>query len=268
MSVKSFDSKFGLTSTTENEKRKFVNRLNIGVFEYFEREFGASYEYHFRQVCFELGENPDEIIRKHSSGMVRPRPIPSLQVLAGGDFLNTLRTVVAAYHSLGETGYYRRQISNNIKDALERSNINIGIEWADGVFYPTGEVLLDKVLVEESLEVLKEFPNENRDLKIALDNYQAKRLDGVIENCYLAVEGLGRILLKNGKTLENNKVELLRNLSSSRHWSGIFGNYLSYANEYRRHAGENRHDLKPVEVEAFLYLTCLIIRAIVRSDCR
>ena len=45
-------------------------------------------------------------------------------------------------------------------------------------------------------------------------------------------------------TFDNNKEDLLRLLQFSKYWDKIFVNYLSYAHEYRRHAGENRHDLK------------------------
>ena len=107
--------------------------------------------------------------------------------------------------------------------------------------------------------------NEKTDLKNALDNYNSKSLYGVVENCYIAVEGISRNLLNNKKTLDNNKEDLLRLLQFSKYWDKIFLNYLSYAHEYRRHAGENRHNLKPEEVEGFLYLTCLIIRSTLRA---
>ena len=115
------------------------------------------------------------------------------------------------------------------------------------------------------MSLLDQYPNEKTDLKNALDNYNSKSLYGVVENCYIAVEGISRNLLKNKKTLDNNREDLLRLLQFLKYWDKIFLNYLSYAHEYRRHAGEKRHELKPEEVEGFLYLTCLIIRATLRA---
>jgi hypothetical protein len=113
--------------------------------------------------------------------------------------------------------------------------------------------------------MLDSFPSEKKDLKTALENYHAQKLTGVVENCYIAVEGVARNILKNKKTLDNNYIELLKLLQFSSYWDKLFLNYLKYAHEYRRHAGENRHDIKAAEVEAFLYLTCLILRSTIRT---
>ena len=192
--------------------------------------------------------------------------IPNFKTLSKKDFVQTLRVVVAIYKCVSDKPNTQRFITSYVADAIEKANLNLGVKWADGIFYPTGDKFLDTELIDNSLSLLDKFPSEKTDLKNALDNYYAKSLYGVVENCYIAVEGIGRQLLGNKKTLDNNREDLLRLLQFSKYWDKIFLNYLSFAHEYRRHAGENRHDLKPEEVEGFLYLTCLIIRATIRAS--
>lgn len=263
MSVKDFDSRFGITTTQDEEKKRFVNRVSQ-VFDWFNQSDYQKYNVLFEAVCYHLGENYKEIIRFYS-GPIRPTTAPHLTVLCGNDFIKTLRTIVALYQSLGDDPRMQSDISFVVKDALSLSNLNLGVQWTDGVFFPSGEVVLDNELIEGALQSLIDYPNENRDVRIALSNYQAGRLDGVVENCYLAVEGLSRKILNNGKTLLNNKGELLQLLGFSKYWGNMLSALIDYANELRRHAGDDRHNLKPSEVEAFLYLTCLFIRAIVRA---
>lgn len=264
MSVREFDKTFGLTSSIEEEKKRFVNRIENTVLNYFSQNYEFdNYLKLFKEVCYLLGEDASELIRKVSALRTS---IPSLKSLSNKDFVQTLRVIVAVYKCLPQKPYEQQFISSYIIDAIEKANINLCIRWADGIFYPTGDKLLDVELIDASVLLLDKYPNEKKDLQNALDNYNSKSLYGVVENCYIAVEGLGRQLLNNKKTLDNNKEGLLRLLQFSKYWDKIFLNYLSYAHEYRRHAGENRHDLKPEEVEGFLYLTCLIIRATLRAN--
>ncbi|HAM39108.1 MAG TPA: hypothetical protein DCP53_06930 [Elusimicrobia bacterium] len=71
------------------------------------------------------------------------------------------------------------------------------------------------------------------------------------------------MVLKNSKTLDNNKDELLTKLNISQKWKSFLCNYIEYANEYKRHASDKRHNINPIEVEAFLYFTGLLVRLII-----
>jgi hypothetical protein len=216
----------------------------------------------FKEVCFYLGENATELIEAERY----IHTIPNFKTISKKDFVQTLRVLVAIYKCLPNNSKTKNFVSSDIKKSIELANLNLGIKWKDGIFYPTGDSFLDVELIDHALTLLDKYPNEKTDLKNALESYHAKRLYGVVENCYIAVEGIGRQLLGNKKTLDNNREDLLKLLQFSKYWDKIFFNYLSFAHEYRRHAGENRHDLKPEEVEGFLYLTCLIIRATLRAS--
>ena len=110
------------------------------------------------------------------------------------------------------------------------------------------------------MEWLVNFPNEREDYLKALTGYTNKRLDDVIINCYLAVEGIARDILGNKKTLDNNREELIKKIGLSQEWKALLSNFINYANEFKRHASEKRHSLNPIEVEAFLYLSGVLLR--------
>ena len=128
------------------------------------------------------------------------------------------------------------------------------------MFYPNGARELDKGLIEEPLNWLTDFPNERADYLKALTAYTGKRLDEVIMNCYLAVEGIARQILGNKKVLDNNREELIKKIGLSQEWKALLSNFINYANEFKRHASEKRHDLNPVEVEGFLYMSGVMLR--------
>jgi len=84
----------------------------------------------------------------------------------------------------------------------------------------------------------------------------------VIGNCYLVVEGIARSVLKNSRTLDNNREALVRTMELSQEWKSLLNNFINYANEFKRHASEGRHSLNPIEVEGFLYMTGILVRMI------
>lgn len=263
MSLKEFDKLFGLKTSIEEEKVKFVNRIENVLFDDFlDKHNFQHYKQLYIAVCNQLGLNSTKIINDNS--VFGYENIPSFSCISEHDFIKTLRVLVAIYSSIKDQGLLEL-LSNYIQSIIDKSTIDLGIKWKDGLFYPSGDKLLDHELIDTSLELLTPFPNEQKDIIKALDNYSAKSLYGVVENCYLALEGLSRKLLNNNKTLIDNRPELIKTLEFSIYWNKIFANYLNYANEYRRHAGENRHDLKSTEIEAFLYLTCLMVRAMIRT---
>lgn len=264
MSIKEFDKTFGLKSSIEEEKIRFVNRIENSIFsmllDWYQND---QYKIIFKSICNDLGEDYSKISRKSN---FEDGPLPSLVVLTQKDFIQTLRVIVAVYDSMSDKPNSQTIIKLNVLAALEKANLSLGIKWVDGTFYPTGDELLDKELIDESFTLLDKFPNEKLDFKNALENHYSKKLYGVVDNCYKVVEGVSRKLLNNTKTLDNNKDDFMRLLQFSKYWDKIFVNYLMYAHEYSRHASENRHNLKEEEVEGYLYLTCLILRVTIKAS--
>lgn len=231
MSIIDFDKRFGITRSIEEEKIQFVNRIENSIFDSLINLEFHEYEKVFEGVCYELGLNSSDIINENSG---LRRKIPNLGVISAKDFLATLRVVVAVYNSFSDKPKAQQIIGNYVLSALDKSAINIGLKWVDGTFYPTGDELLDKELIDTAVTLLDNYPNEKIDLKTALENYQAKSLFGVVENCYLCIEGICRKILNNKRTLDHNQTELLKLLQFSNYWDKIFLNYLKYAHEIQK----------------------------------
>lgn len=256
--LKEFNKNFGITSSVEEEKKAFINRIEVlleGL-----RTHSDNYDSIYSTICLQLGLNGKKIIDENPNDSDY---IPDLLDLLPKDFLNTLKIIIAFRN------YYRYDIEmftfvdESIEMILNLSNVDLGISYKSGMFFPKGEELLDKELIGYSLNSLEAFPNENKDLHNALASYRADSKYGVIENCYRCLEGLGRQILGNNKTLIDNKSEIIKSAGLSDHWKKILGSYIDYGNEYGRHASEKRHDFNKSEVEAYLYTTCTFIRLII-----
>jgi len=144
MSVKEFEEKFGIVSSIEKEKERFVNRIENTILHYFvTRSAGiGEYEKLFIDICNQLGENASSYTGLN---------IPHLNRIVKKDFFQTLKVVMAIYKYYSDYPYVLRTIDSYVVEALEMSNLNIGIQWKDGVFYPSGDKFLDKELIDTSL---------------------------------------------------------------------------------------------------------------------
>jgi hypothetical protein len=157
-------------------------------------------------------------------------------------------------------------LTDQIQSIMSRSTCDLGIRWKDGLFYRSGPEELDKPLVAGTLTWLGKYPNERKDYQKALEYYAAgDSLGDVVKACYCALEGTVRQILRNSKTLDNNKDEILKHVGLSDGWKAIIGTYLKYAHEFR-HASAGRHAITKPEAEAYLYMTGLLIHLIVESD--
>ena len=133
------------------------------------------------------------------------------------------------------------------------------------MFFPSGAESLDAALIDDAWKWLQDYPREQKDFMTAIGHFVSKNYGDSISNSYLVAEGLARTILQNSKTLDNNKEELLRVCKLSREWKSFLSNYFDYANTYKRHASEKRGDINPIEAEAFLYFTGIIVRLLIES---
>ena len=93
MTVKEFDKVFGLSSSIEEEKTKFINRIENTVFNFFSRNFEFDERQRlFKFVCYQLGLDAQELIRQNS---FMHTTIPTFDTLSNKGFIQTLRTTVA-----------------------------------------------------------------------------------------------------------------------------------------------------------------------------
>ncbi len=260
--LKQFNKNFGVSTSVEEEQKGFINRTNHFLQEIRHKLLSKEDYYSlFATVCVQLGLNPQQVIDANSFMYAT---VPDLKEILPSNFLNSLKLITAVRSYYQKTRRMTAIIDENIEAFISLSSVDLGITYRAGMFFPKGEELLDKELVEYALNSLDKFPNENKDLQNALENYRGCSKYGVVENCYRCIEGFARGILKNNKTLIDNKAELIKSSGLSEHWKKILANYIDYGNEYGRHASAKRHDFNEAEVEAYLYTTCLLIRLIGR----
>lgn len=189
--------------------------------------------------------------------------VPSLRSLALDDFVETLKVPGFLYKALNRDPDAQRSLSRSIEIAVSNVTIDLEVTWHEGTFHPSGTQELDEKLFEEPFKWLDNFPNERADYRKAVTGYTNKKLDEVIINCYIAVEGLARNILGNQQTLDNNREGLMKRLELSQEWNALLSNFIRYANEFERHASGNRHSLNRIEVEGFLYMTGVLLRMMI-----
>jgi hypothetical protein len=259
---------FGLGDGVEEERKRFVQRINQFIFHEIDTAKIDTFHYRvlFEPVCFELGVNAHDFQQRRIYDRFGDSYIPaSIRTLTRDDFTKTLLILCILYLYIqygSDNKEGHKWLSDNIEVALSRCTCDIGVRWKDGFFYPAGAEELDKPLVEEILTWLIDYQDERKDYQRALECYLAGgSLGDVIKNCYSAIEGVVRKVLGNERTLDNNKGELLAKLKLSDGWKSILANYIVYAHDYR-HASAERHEITKQETEAYLYMTGLIIRLI------
>jgi hypothetical protein len=263
-----FNKVFGIHNDLSTEQSRFVQRINQTAFDHVEKlTYAVSYQEIFSAVCYWLGVNAkDRISKANQMNYSSSTFVPPLRSLTHDDFMETIKVLGFLHKALERTPGEQEILSRSINLALSNATIDLGVTWKDGMFFPSGAEELDKALVEEPLEWLATFPNERADYLKALTAYTNKRLDEVISNCYLAVEGIARRILDNKKTLDNNREELIKRIELSQEWKALFSNFINYANEFKRHASEKRHHLNPIEVEGFLYMSGVLLRMLILAS--
>ena len=260
--LEEFYQDFGITFSLEEERQKFVNRINDVVFN----DLKERYEYHkvFEYVAYKKGLNPsDHLI---SSGYNGYRS-PNLRSLTDDEFLPTLEILVilSLYYVVLPDEFEGKKLDSHIRAALSNAQVDLGVIWDGSTFHKSGAENLDRALIIDPLKWLSEYPEAHEDYRKALAAFYTDDYENAIHSCYLSVEGLARKMLNNKKVLASNKDVFLTSLNLGSAWSTILAKYIEYANDYSRHASEKRVEIKGGEVEALIYLTGLLLRLASRS---
>jgi hypothetical protein len=254
--VREFEKNFGFSFSKTEEMERFLIRVKRGIFDLVQHLPGSANRFIlFRDVCFQLGKDHQVV---HKDYLVEHSNFPPLEFITGNDFIETLRVLVILEAIRPEF-----RVGEKVQDILALSNGDLGITWSDGLFHPSGEEFLDRKLIHFVLDALKDYPERDDELQNALKCYSNRDFHGVLTNCYVCFEGLAKIVLKNQKSLDNNNNALLSFLSFQPEWGNILAAYLKFTHEFGRHAGSRKAQLSEIEVESFLYQTCLLIRAII-----
>lgn len=223
-----------------------------------------NYERVFHSLCYELGENADDLIsHTNQYNYGGAMTIPPVRILTRDNFIATLKVLVLLHDNLHPENAER--LNRLTEFALARAATDLGVRWKDGLFYPSGAKELDEKLINDNLDFLQTWPKVREQFATALTHFRnslenvAARKDA-ITNAYSAIEGLTRVVLGNDKNFDNNSNALVDFLELPGEYKNIVHYYKQIAHNYSsRHAGE---EFSHAETEAFVYLTGLLMRLI------
>jgi len=267
-SFPSFSKRFNIPVNVDEEKRRFFRRLTNGtklseklksLIESPDAYYVKPYLQHVANV---LGEDYWEQWNLHH--------------FVGEELYKLLKALEATYDIaiLIEDEDMVNAINYTIDHAFQLNEIDIGITWKAGAFWPSGAKLLDEELVNRNLEWLASPEYRivaepfTKGLRHFLESQaHPQRLTDVITDIYEALEAMGKIIVNNDADLSENKERFVKALKLSNQFKSMLSEYIDYGCEYR-HApkkGTERPLPKRNEVEAFIYMTGLFIRLAIQQ---
>jgi len=263
-----FHQRFDIEVGMEDARKRFMNRISNGIADSF-RELD---DWSVR------GDEVDDMIMRHVASRLGHRydRLDTFSACYLQAYYDCLRAVEALHEALGMYYLDRQEYLDRIvRSAISMSEVDIGIEWKDGVFYRTGAALLDEALVNENLrwlsdnryhEVLAPFQKGMRHYLEAQSDHQ--KLADTITDLYEALEALAKVVTgRPTKELSGNRELFVSKLKLSQYWSKMLDDYIEYACQYRHGVarGQNRPLPSPNEVEAFVYTTGMFIRLAIQQ---
>jgi len=197
-----FHERFNISVNAEDAKKRFANRVYNDIL--------SDFFYNF--------------LMENQWNVVSMRVLPALGIKnqsspaywkwedkVGNDFWTNVRAAEAIYEATSDMPVSRRLIKI-IDNILNLSEVDLGIRWHEGSFFPSGSPLLDEKLVNDVLNclkpnklegVLKPFQKGLEDLIESIKN--PARLQDVVTDMYEALEALAKIVTGRGdKDLSGN----------------------------------------------------------------
>jgi len=255
-----FYQRFNIQVSREDAEERFINRVLNKIEEELDSLLKYStighYEKAMYNVATRLGIEYDSRVTFHE--YVRHK------------FNSCLQALEALYEIfISENSYEAQKLSDLIQYALSLSETDLGIQWRDGSFWPSGAKLLDEALLNENLKWLQDqtlhavlVPFE-KGLRHFLEAHrQSEKLADTVTDMYEALEAMAKLVTGREDDLSGNREKFISMLKLSEYYKKMLRDYIEYANQYR-HAvkpGEKREPPKRNEVVAFFYTTGLFIR--------
>ena len=261
-----FHKRFNVDIGQEEAQRRFINRIENQIFNAFfllNDKLKEKKWWYVRNVANKFGE-------------VWKGSFQDFNYFVRSDFLKCLHALETIFPYIEDVDQSKKKyslswdFSNWIDMVLSESEIDLGVTWKDGRFYPSGAKELDEALVNQPLEWLKTngYQSVLTPFSKALEHYlnsgkKPELLSDVITDLYESIEALAKIVTgKTRKDLSANRESFLKKIKASEAYKPILKGYVNYANEFRHAAEEGKPKSAPSrrETESFLYLTGLFIR--------
>lgn len=259
-----FHERFDIEVDTNQAKQHFINRITNVVFSDIRQSrlgnrWLSTYSVSEYDLTHYVANRVGEVYRTGEDN-------PGKYVR--NDFYRCLQVLEALHEALENTGL-EEYLSAAIVGALDMSETDLGVDWEPPVFVRTGARLLDERLVNEPMRWLSEptYLTVLDPFQRGLSHYLEDRLSDAVTDMYEAVEALARILTGKDKDLSGNRESFIKSIKVSDHYKRLLKDYIEYGSEFRHAERLNkpRPKLTEPEVEAFIYLTGLVIRLAIRS---
>ncbi len=262
-----FHTRFNILVGMDKAQERFLNRVrNLIVDNFLEDKETFAEDFYKDDVLWEVAI---------ALGM-KYEEINDFTDYVKDDFHSCLHALEVTHDVLNEAKH-KAMLDELIQEVISLSEVDLGIEWRDGSFWPSGAKLLDEALVNENLEWLSgtKYADVGAPFEKGLHHLleaqsQPEKLTDVITDMYEALEKMARITNDNNRTLGQNSKQFVGNLGLSDHYETMLREYTKYAHEFR-HAveqGKGRVPPLPNEVEAFVYTTGLFIRLAIQQSSR
>lgn len=267
--LKKFNQLFSIPISKEEEMDKFVQRVNQTIFsDIKDNPYPASYESIFKNICYYLGINhQDEIRKKNRDNYGYSLIIPSLRSLTNDDFYKTLKMIVLLYKYFDDNEEWKNKISKWVTIAISNAEKDLGIRWSDGMFYSSGAEFLDEHLIDDIIGVLQ--TEDRKAILIAykkgLKEFWESRSDrnkfkNVIRDMQLSLDEASKVLISDKNVgfqylLKDKKWD---KIIANKYYQKIFFQLNELADKLVKHKSDEEFDI--IEIETFIYLTGIFLR--------
>jgi len=255
-----FHERFDVQIDFDEARQRFVNRTHTLIFS---RTSGFMRDFYITSAY-------SKIVGEVSAALGLYYQQSDIGPYVGNDFLRCLQALEALYHAFGM--YFQEwqaDLAKMISRVLVQSEVDLGIEFANGIFTRKGAPELDQSLINQPLKWLRERQMDTvvAPLEKALGDFLRIELDksqyaDVVTDAYEALEALAKLVCENDRDLSKNAELFLSKLRVSSDYREILKSYIKYANNFRHavSAGSGKPALESPETEAFLYMTGWFIR--------
>ena len=168
-----------------------------------------------------------------------------------------------------ETPYSREILFSQLSEAIDFSNINFAMTLKNGeiIFHPKGEVILDKVLVDEVISFLNiESQKHFIDALNFYSNFSVKNAIKSAESIRRSLEEFLRFKLQNQKGLKENIIELQKRLKGDKRdpflRNIIFQTFTCLDQYFNENSKHKDGDINKPENEFLIYQIGLLMRYI------
>ena len=276
-----FNKRFDIEVDMEEARKKFTNRVYNEIFDnlpcsriFSDQSFSenqiTSYQSSVRPIVSALG-------KEYKPWGATPETRLRYYIDSFYDVLEAVEAIYSIESKKDVNDYWEKispqeRLDEKIRNILTQSELDIGIRWQDGKFWPKGAELLDDKLVNDPLKWLRDrgYSTVTDPFEKALRHFieagsRPELLSDAIGNSYIALEALAKIVVGNNSDLSTNKKPFVKRLNGNNFHEQIFKvleKYLYAGNPYRH--GDNLEkplpELTHAETEFFLYLTGTFIR--------